>query len=535
MPTPPALIQALLDPRRYPHAAGPVELVETHISWVLLTGERAYKIKKPVDLGFLDFSTLERRRHFCEEELRLNRRLAPSLYLGLVPITGTLEDPRLDGPGPVIEYALRMRQFDREQQLDRLLARGQLTAAHIDDLAATLAAFHRNIAVAGPDSPYGNPDHVWQPVAENFAQIIEAAYATSLSRGPRLDPIAEAAYATSLSRGPRLDPIAERLGDDVPAWLTDLRRWSEATFARLRPAIETRKHDGFVRECHGDAHLANVVLVNGLAVPFDCLEFNPSLRWIDVISEIAFTAMDLADHGRRDLGWRLLNVWLEHTGDYAGVALLRFYLTYRAMVRAKVAIIRLHQPGLAPAERESARHDFENYRDRAVAYTRSRPPALIITHGLSGSGKTTVSQQVVEALAAIRVRSDVERKRLHGLAAAARSHSPVAAGLYGREAGDQTYQRLAALAGELLDAGETVIVDAAFLERARRERFRTLAQARQVPFLILDAVADESRLRARVVQRKHAGGDASEAGTEVLAHQIATHEPLVSRIRHRLA
>jgi len=486
----PALIQSLLDPRRYPHAAGPVDLVETHISWILLAGEYAYKIKKPVDLGFLDFSTLEKRRHFCDEELRLNRRLAPELYLGLVTITGSADNPKLEGPGQPFEYAVHMRRFDRVQQLDRLLERNELLPRHIDDLAATLAAFHQRIAVAGADSPYGSPGHVWQPVAENFAQIIE------------------------------------RMEGEVPDWLAGLRRWSEETFAGLRERIAERRRNGFVRECHGDAHLANVVLWEGKPVLFDCLEFNPSLRWIDIINEIAFTAMDLADRGRRDLGWRLLNAWLEHTGDYAGVALLRFYLSYRALVRAKVAIIRLHQPGLPAGERESTRRDFDDYRDRALACTRSRRPVLILTHGLSGSGKTTVSQQVIEALAAIRVRSDIERKRLHGLAATARSGSGIAGGIYTREASDRTYDQLARFAGKLLDAGETVIVDAAFLERARRQRFRALAGERRASFLILDLAAGETLLRARLAGRAREGRDVSDADEAVLAHQLATREPL---------
>lgn len=496
----PALIQSLLDPRRYPHAAGPVELIETHISWVLLAGDCAYKIKKPVDLGFLDFSTLEKRRHFCDEEIRLNRRLAPQLYLGRVSITGHPDDPQLDGPGQPIEYAIRMRRFDREQQLDRLLARGELLPRHIDELASTLAAFHQDIAMAGHDSPYGDPEHVWQPVAENFAQI------------------------------------AERLGTEPPDGLRDLRTWSEQAFARLHPRIEARKRDGFVRECHGDAHLANMILWDGKPVLFDCLEFNPSLRWIDVISELAFTVMDLHDRGRRDLGWRLLNAWLEHSGDYAGIVLLRFYLTYRAMVRAKVAMIRLHQPGLEPGERTSARREYENYRDLAAGYTRPRQPMLLITHGLSGSGKTTVSQQVIESLGAIRVRSDIERKRLHGLATSARSHSGIASGLYAREASDRTYERLALLGGELLTAGETVIIDATFLERARREYFRQLAADHRASFLILDLATDESLLRERIAKRTHAGTDASEAGGAVLAHQLATHEPLApEERRHTLA
>ncbi len=486
----PALIQSLLDPRRYPHAAGPVELIETHISWVLLAGEFAYKIKKPVNLGFLDFSTLEKRRHYCAEELRLNRRLAPDLYLDVTTISGDPHDPQPGGAGQPIEYAVRMRRFDREQQLDRLLARGELLPRYVDDLAATLAAFHQTVAVAARDSPYGDPEHVWQPVAENFAQI------------------------------------TDRLGDERPTWLTELHRWSEQTFARLRTRFEARKQAGCIRECHGDAHLANVVLLNGRAVPFDCLEFNPSLRWIDIISEIAFTAMDLADRGRRDLGWRLLNAWLEHTGDYAGVVLLRFYLTYRAMVRAKVAIIRLRQPGLAPGERDSAQQQFDNYRDRAIAYTRSRRPALIIMRGLSGSGKTTVSQPLIETLAAIRVRSDVERKRLHGLAPGAQSRAAVGQGLYNRAASDRTYEHLAALASELLAAGEIVVVDAAFLERARRDHFRQLAADGGATFLILALAADEALLRERVMQRARVGTDVSEADIDVLRHQLATHEAL---------
>jgi hypothetical protein len=320
--------------------------------------------------------------------------------------------------------------------------------------------------------------------------------------------------------------ISERLEGEAPDWLAELRRWSERAFARLRPVIEGRRRDGFVRECHGDAHLANVVLWNGRTLPFDGLEFNPSLRWIDIISEIAFTTMDLADRGRRDLGWRLLNTWLEHTGDYAGVVLLRFYLAYRAMVRAKVAIIRLHQAGLTENERVSARRQFDEYRDRAIACTRERRPALLLMHGLSGSGKTTVSQQVIESFAAIRIRSDVERKRLYGLAPGATSGSAINQGIYSREAGERTYGHLATLAGELLAAGEIVVVDAAFLERRRRERFRRLAAQHGAAFLILDLAADESLLRAHLTDRRRAGTDASEATLDVLAQQLATQEPL---------
>lgn len=492
MATLPPLIAALHEPQRYDHPVERVTLVETHISWVLLTGRYAYKIKKPVDLGFLDFSTLDKRRHFCEEELRLNRRLAPEIYLAVVPITGTPENPRFGGPGVPIEYAVQMREFPQEAQLDRVLARGALKPEHIDDLAARLADFHQHAAVAGPDSPFGTPERVWQPVHENFEQI--RARISETQRPP----------------------------------LERLEHWSQAAFEQLKNNFAARKRDGFVRECHGDAHLANMVLLDGRVVPFDCLEFNANLRWIDVTNEVAFTVMDLADRGQEGYARRFLNAWLEHTGDYAGLKLLRFYQVYRALVRAKVAAIRLSQPGLSSAEQEQIGAYYRGYIDLAERYTRPTRPAWMIAHGLSGTGKTTLTQALVERLGAVRVRSDVERKRQHGLAATARSGSALNEGLYTAEAGARTYDRLAELARAIVGAGHTVILDATFLRRAQRERMQALAAELRVPFLILAFGASEATLRERIVAREQAGVDASEAGLAVLEHQLASAEPLAA-------
>jgi aminoglycoside phosphotransferase family enzyme/gluconate kinase len=508
MGTLPLLIAALHDPRRFDHPVERVELVETHISWVLLAGDFAYKIKKPVDLGFLDFSNLAKRRFNCEEELRLNRRLAPELYLGVVTITGRPDDPQLSGQGEPIEYAVKMRRFAREQELDRLAAQGRLTPAHIDDLIATLAAFHQRIEVAGPDSPYGTPEAVYLPVAENFSQI-----------GSRLESP---------------DPPLDRL-----------RAWSEAAGTRLNKVFTARRRDGFVRECHGDAHLANMVLLDdvqeheyreGQGRPgaanrvtlFDCLEFNPALRWIDVMSELAFLVMDLEERGHPELARRALNGYLEHSGDYAGLAVLRFYLVYRALVRAKVAMIRLRQPGLLAEEQDAARAVYRGYVQLAEDYTHVPPPWMVITHGPSGAGKTWIAQRLLETCGAIRVRSDIERKRLHGLAPLARSRSQPGAGLYTTSANDRTYGRLAELAGAILDAGFAVIVDATFLERARREQLRAVARARNVRFMILNIQAPEQLLHERVGQRDQQARDASEAGTAVLEWQLAHIEPLAA-------
>ncbi len=488
----PPLIQALHRPACYDHPVRDVRLVETHISWVLLTGSYAYKIKKPVNLGFLDFSSLEKRRFYCEEELRLNRRLAPLLYLEVIPITGSPESPVLGGHGEPIEYAVKMVQFPEETRLDRLLARGELGPPHIDLLARELAEFHGRIAVAGNDKPFGDPDHVLEPVRQNFIQI-----------RPRI----EAADQAQLRR---------------------LEIWSELTFAELRRTFEERKQGGFIRECHGDAHLANMVWREERVLLFDCLEFSDNLRWIDVMSELAFLVMDLDDRGRPDLAHRALNAWLEHTGDYAGLALFRFYQVYRALVRAKVACIRLSQEGLSDEQKNQVRKEYRGYADLAERYTQPAPPALLITHGLSGSGKTWLSQQLLEGFDVVRVRSDVERKRLHGLAPGARSGSGIASGIYSADASERTYAHLAQLAATILRAGHRVIVDAAFLKREQRERLRAVAQQEHVPFVILDIRVAENILRQRLRQRAGQKNEVSEAGLTVLEHQLTTAEPLTN-------
>jgi len=479
-----------MNPARFDHATEHIRLVETHISWVILTGPYAYKIKKPVNLGFLDFSTLEQRHHYCEEELRLNRRLAPQLYLDLIRITGTADAPVLNGTGAIIEYAVKMTEFPQEAQLDRVLARGGLEPGHIDALAQELAEFHGRIDTAGDDSPFGSPARVHQPVQENFEQI------------------------------------HLRIASEDQPQLHRLQTWSEREFTRLENDFVERKRQGFIRECHGDAHLANMALLDEQVVLFDCLEFNDNLRWIDVMNETAFVIMDLDDRGRPDFARRCLNAYLEHTGDYPGIGVFRFYQVYRALVRAKVACIRMRQEGLSTVEQQRVYRDYRSYADLAERYTSAAAPALIITHGLSGCGKTWMTQSLLEAFDAIRIRSDIERKRLHGLATGVRSRSEIEGGLYTTEASQRTYARLTELAQSLLHAGHSVIVDAAFLKRAQRGRLRDMARAQHVPFVILDIQAPLPLLRDRVIQREQAQRDASEANLAVLERQCQTEEPL---------
>ena len=458
-----------------------VRVIETHISWVLLTPELAYKLKKPLHLSFVDFSGLAARKHFCEEEVRLNRALAPGLYLGVEPVCGTRARPRIGGTGEAIDYLVCMRRFPDGALLRELLLAGQLQAVEVDGLAARLAAVHGAAPKAPAPSPFGAPEEVARVVLD----------------------------------------VLDRLDAPCGAMrLAPLRQWVRGRAQDLRLAWLQRKRGGAVRECHGDLHLANVVRLDGGLLPFDCIEFDPRLRWIDVMSDVAFLTMDLKAHGRADLAFRFLDVYLQHGGDYEGLALLRFYEVHRALVRALVGCLRQEaRADVAPGMPDYLRCAEELIRRGDGG------PRLLITHGLSGSGKSTVAGQLLEAAGAIRIRSDVERKRLFGLEALQRS---TAQGLdiYTPEATRRTFARLADAARLALLAGYPVIVDAAFLRHAERAALRALAASLQVPFAILDMRADARLLRHRVASRQAGGNDASEADLAVLERQFAFHEPL---------
>ena len=442
-----------------------VTLLETHISWILLVGKHAFKLKKPLVLPFVDYGTATRRHYFCNEELRLNRRFAPSLYLDVVPV---------EGAG---EWAVHMRRFDETKRLDHVCARGELSLAQLSELARVITRFHDKAAVAAADSSFGSPALVSALALANFTE----------------------------------------LHDQLPAEqtrLTRLKQWTISEFARVRARMQARKQAGRVRECHGDLHLGNLVLIDGKVTPFDCIEFNEDLRWIDVAAELAFTYVDLLDHQRPDLAAWLLNEWLVYSGDFDALPVLRFHAVYRAVVRAKVAAI---------AGDAVAASDY-----LALAERLSMPPAptLTITCGPAASGKTTLSRERMLAdcqASTLHLRSDVERKRLHGLAPFADSQSALAEGIYGEEASARTYAHLANVAVDCLEAGWSVIVDAAFLARRQRQVFRKLAEGCQVPFAILACTAPADVLAQRLAARQ---GDASEATPAVLARQLARMEAL---------
>ena len=463
--------------------------IETHLSFVLLAGERAYKIKKALRLDFVDFRALPGREFYCREELRLNRRTAPELYLQVLPVTGTPARPSLGGEGPAIEWALQMRAFDQEGLWDRLAARGGLQAAHIDALVEQLCTLHDAAAVADAGSDWGRPEQLRAPMSDNLRA---------------LDGLCRA--------------------DDERDVLARLVQWEAQAFAALRDTFERRRREGRVREAHGDLHLGNVTQFEGRTRLFDCLEFSAELRWTDVISDLAFMAMDLHAHGLPGLAHRFVNAYVERSGDADGLRVLRYYSVHRALVRAKVAALRAAQLGdAAAAESAAAAQARRRYLQVALRSSAPSTPVLMLTHGFSGSGKSALTQGLLELCGALRFRADVERKRLFGLDALAVSDAAQKTRLYSSQASHATQARLRELATLALQAGYPVILDATFLALEPRQQARELAASLGVGFAIIDFRAGVDTLRTRVRQRR---GDASEADLAVLEQQLAHAVPL---------
>ncbi|EPJ43836.1 MAG: hypothetical protein OFPII_39570 [Osedax symbiont Rs1] len=530
----PKLIKALQNPGCYPHpVSGEIQVIETQVSWVLLTGEFAYKIKKEINFGFLDFSTLTKRLYYCEEELRLNQRLAPDIYQVVVAITGTEQQPIIglnghkalatDSESPIdddsavqsaslaelkpivqpivkpiaqpivqpsqtteialrtdleissntekpFEYAVRMQQFDPKAGLNDLLIQNRFDKNWIDQIAEQLAKFHLTLPTVATNSPWGEPENIWQLVSDNFLHSLDFC----------TDP-------QDLSQ------------------LSELYRQITAQYQALTDTFRERRKLGFIRECHGDLHLANVTFFRGQIRLFDCIEFNLQFRWIDTCSDLAFLLMDLEANNKHSWANLTLNKYLEITGDYQSLQLLDFYKSFRSMVRAKVATL--------GAQAEHA--TFVKYLNLSQSYQLSKHPSLILMHGLSGSGKSHLSYKMIDAIQAIRIRSETERQRIHReLQKKGKKldlHSP--------EVNSRLSQHLVQLTKQLLKQGRTVIVDGTFLKSHFRQKYLTISEELEIPLHIISCKCDPKLMEARLKKGINTRSHNSQFSLERLATQ----------------
>jgi uncharacterized protein len=465
----------------FPHAALKVRICETHLSFVVLTGNIAYKVKKALKLDFIDASSLQRRRELSEEELRINRRFAAEIYLEVVPIVVIEGRLVFEAVGAPVEYAVKMRQFDEHEEMQALLRMNALTATDLARFGERIASIHATSDVLR--KPNGRGTHAFvRKVQENLASI--------------------SARAAIL---------------EAESQVSDLTRWSETTLQYRIDELLAREQNGFIRECHGDLHTGNIVRWNAELTAFDAIEFDVELRFTDVLNDAAFLWMDLLAKNHSDVAFSFLNRYLECTGDYAGLSLLCFYSVYRALVRAKVELISFEQ---RPNESTHA-DDARAFLCCAEALSKKRQSLLIVMHGASGSGKSWLSGQLVPALPAVRIRSDLERKRLAGIEPAD-LFVKAPQEIYSLEFNERTYAHLLECARRCLRGGLNVIVDAAFLKTHERLAFASMAREEDARFSILSCEADPQTLRSRIMQRNLARNDPSDADEHVMLHQLQT-------------
>jgi aminoglycoside phosphotransferase family enzyme/predicted kinase len=474
----PLLVQSMMQPEFYPHPVQlPIQLVQTHISYILLTGDFAYKIKKAVDFGFLDYSTLTKRHHFCNEELRLNQRGAAQIYLDVLPVSEVGDRLQLGDSSNPVEYVVKMRQFPQETLLNALFDRGELTEELLIRLATAIAQFHAQAATSDYIRSFGEIPKVRQSIDENYEQ-------------------------TEKYIG----------GPQTQTQFDETRDYTDRFFAERQALFDSRMQYNWIRECHGDLHLRNICYWNDQLLLFDCIEFNEPFRFVDVMFDIAYIVMDLQARNRPDLSTVFLNTYIEQTGDWEGLQILPLYVSRQSYVRAKVTSFLLDIPSVPEAEKQTASETAALYYQLAWQVTKPCQGQLILMAGLSGSGKSTVARSLAKRLQAVHIRSDAVRKHLGGIALSERGGPE----LYTSEMTHKTYSRLIELGITLAQAGYPVILDAKYDRQALRGEAIAQAEAHHLPLKIVNCTAPLAVLENRLKQRT---GDIADATADLLPQQ----------------
>ncbi len=487
------LIKTLQNEKYFDHNVKSFRVIQTHISWVILTGEYAYKIKKPVNLGFQDFTTLEKRKHFCELEIKLNKKLAPELYLDVLPITGTPSAPSINGTGEIFEYAIKMKEFPQAQMLSSLAQENKINEDIIKNIALQLADFHKTTDTAEPNSVFGSYDDVMAPMMDNFVALKQM-------------------------------PFAQKwLGN-----LNTLEAWAAKQGQILKNTLMQRKSNGWIKACHGDLHLGNMVLINNKPVIFDCIEFNENFRWTDIMNDIGFFFMDLHHKNLSPLAQIFINHYLEQSGDYEGATLLNFYASYRAMVRAKVSGFQLMHTDENDPHYAVLTQELEDFIKLAEQFSNTAQPSLSITFGLSASGKSYHTEKLMQQNNTIRLRSDIIRKQLFNLPLYEKTPPDQLETLYSEAVTKSVYDKMLYLADLYLQHGYSVLIDAACLKFGERQSFSKLATKNNIDFKILSFETDIDILKSRLQKRSSMKNEVSDATAEVLDLQLNFMEPLTS-------